>query len=228
MASQWVDKDEQLVRLVGKHGHQWKFITELLDASSTSATRNRFLRIEKGRRLKKGLQKCRLCGMRRRGHMYSECAARRSAKDAESRPTESRPTDVTAGEVLPVRRPEMKGLFDEGELESPPPESLPTGDRRKSGRAVRVDYASLNETNSNELDPEECSDVGDLNDLFDENIVAFVRQQEEEMESSVGTEVIGTDVEENMDGSYEARLMMSNIEVIDNLSLYHLMEFNWL
>ena len=56
--SQWVEKDAELIRLVRKHGPQWRIITNLLGASSASAARNRYLRIENGRRTP-GIQRCR-------------------------------------------------------------------------------------------------------------------------------------------------------------------------
>lgn len=68
--SQWVEKDELLMKLVDEFGPRWTEIVKHLPGNTTvSAARNRYIRMQARPRV----QKCSRCGKSRKGHIYSQC-----------------------------------------------------------------------------------------------------------------------------------------------------------
>ena len=73
----WTAREDEMVMAVhAVHGRQWRKIASALDGRSAASVRNRFLRIERGKKMQeKGETKnrCTLCGEPKAGHT---CLAR--------------------------------------------------------------------------------------------------------------------------------------------------------
>ena len=69
------DEDAEMLRLFNEHGPKWKLIASFLQERTPAMVRNRFLRMEKGRkRAADGLarNKCGLCGQIKQGHVCTK------------------------------------------------------------------------------------------------------------------------------------------------------------
>ena len=67
------EEDQTILAGIKAHGRQWSIIKQSLPGRTVSSTRNRYNRIENGRRLEEagfaGRNRCLVCGQRKRGHV---------------------------------------------------------------------------------------------------------------------------------------------------------------
>ena len=72
-------EDTTILELVDEVGHKWGRIMNKLPGRTLSSIRNRWIRLDKGRKMRVGgkesKNKCRKCGKSRRGHV---CIPKRS------------------------------------------------------------------------------------------------------------------------------------------------------
>ena len=75
-----IEEDHAIIDGVTQHGHQWRLIVQDLPGRSVSSTRNRFNRIEKGRKMReagtRGRNMCHACWQPKKGHI---CTAKLDA-----------------------------------------------------------------------------------------------------------------------------------------------------
>ena len=68
-----IEEDRAIIDGVTLHGHQWRLIVQALPGRSVSSTRNRFNRLEKGRKMReagtRGRNMCHACWQPKKGHI---------------------------------------------------------------------------------------------------------------------------------------------------------------
>jgi len=99
------EEDNTIIRLLGEMGPKWSRIVQQLPGRSVSSVRNRWQRIEKGRKLREAghesKNRCQRCGHPKRGHV---CSARLKTRSEVSDTASITSDEVTVDLEVPLVR----------------------------------------------------------------------------------------------------------------------------
>jgi len=111
------DEDQIIMDMHAKEGPKWKLIVKKLPGRTVSSVRNRWQRIEKGRKLREEghelKNRCHACGQPKRGHICQAKISQVAIPESEAQPAQLMPPPTIMGSG-PYSGPSSTGMYGGG------------------------------------------------------------------------------------------------------------------